>query len=209
MDCVGHQERLDLDSYIERKLEERELTVVDYDGFLNVNTGPNYKKLTLREVQNSYKKSVEWKKITKSFYCIPNLEKRDFKTKKKKKEIIAQYEKLLLEKTKAMAEECMQRDKEFKHYEAVLTTETELSLRELILKSMDGSPGLLLRSVETDKVVSQDKMENLCELSDLGIKIPLYNCQDPQHTQTCHTDQCFRSESDFILLYVDGAILCI
>ena len=79
----------------------------------------------------------------------------------------------------------------------------------LIRKSMDGSPGLLIRSVETDRDVSQVKMKNLYELSDLGIDISVYNCNNPEHSQTGHKDQCYRSESDFILLYVDGEKLCI
>ena len=105
-----------------------------------------------------------------------------------------------------MAEELFQKDEQFKQFEAVLTNEMELIL---IRKSMDGSPGLLIRSVETDRDVSQVKMKNLYELSDLGIDISVYNCNNPEHSQTGHKDQCYRSESDFILLYVDGEKLCI
>ena len=116
---------------------------------------------------------------------------------------------MLSENTEAKAEELIQKDKQSKMFEAVLTNETELILRELILKSMAGSPGLFLRSVETDRVVSQDKMRNLYELSDLGIEIPVFNSYNPEHSKTGHNDQCYRSKNDSILLYVDHDKLCI
>ena len=207
--CLGHAEREALDDYISTVLQERQPTEVNYEGVVNVDTGPNFKTLTLKDVENNYKKSKEWEKIKTSFYCIPNWEKRDFNTKDERQEILERFEKLSLEGNIAQAEVFMQRDKQFKQYEAVLTTETELNLKELIMKSMDGYPGLLLRSIETDKVVSQDKRKNFTELSDLGIKIPIYNCHNPSHTETDHEDQCYRSENDFILLYVEGSTLCI
>ena len=121
------------------------------------------------------------------------------------------YEKLLSENTAAKTEELMQKDKKFKRFEGVLTNNTELIMRDLIEECMKGTPGVLFRSVETDRVVSQDKnnMGNLSQLADLGIEIPVYNCQDPQHSETGHNDKCYRSENDFILLYVDGDKLCI
>ena len=109
MVCLAHEERIALDSYIRKKMEERETTVVNVDSSVNINTGPNYKKLTLKEVQNKYRTSKEWGEI-QSFYCIPNIEKRDFKTKNQKQEIIEKYEKLLSENNKAKATELIQKD---------------------------------------------------------------------------------------------------
>ena len=49
-----------LDNYINTVLQERQPTEVNYEGFVNVDTGPNYKKLTLKDVQNNYRQSKEW-----------------------------------------------------------------------------------------------------------------------------------------------------
>ena len=70
-ECLGHQERKEIEHFIEIKLQQRHVQMVDLGGFVTILNGPNYKKLTLGEVQESYKKSKEWEKIKTSFYSIP------------------------------------------------------------------------------------------------------------------------------------------
>ena len=211
-DCLVHQERADLEELIQKKLLERQVTVVKDEGFVTIITaGSKNKNMTLKDVKNSFAASEEWEKVKTDFYCIPNLEPRD-KAKvgqDKEKVFLKKYNKLLAENTAAETEEIMLKDNFFKRFEGVLTNEAEMMIRDLIEECMKGSPGVLFRSFQTDRVVSQGKMENLSEITDLGITVPLYDCQDPQDSETGHNDKCYRSENDFILFYVDGDTLCI
>jgi hypothetical protein len=178
-ECVGHKEREKLEEFIKNIPAERKTKPIKTDGFLNVNCGPQYKKLTLKEVQDTYERSKEWENI-KSFSSIPNFEKRYANLKEHTNEMMEKHEKLLVNNPEARAEEIMQADGDFKRFEALQTNEAELIIKDHILKGMDGSPGLLLRSVHTEKVASQSKMENYSALADLGIVIPPYNCQHEQ-----------------------------
>ena len=69
-DCLGHQERTELEERIETRLQGREVRVVDLEGSVTILNGSNYKKMTLREVQESFGKSKEWEKIKTSFSTL-------------------------------------------------------------------------------------------------------------------------------------------
>merc|ERR1711892_630438 len=209
--CLGHEERKELEKFMETRLRDRTVRKVNQEGSVTILNGPDYKKWTLREVKEDFKNSKEWEKVKTSFYCIPSLEKREFQGKKiMELKLKKKYDNFLAENTDSRAEELMLADRELKQFEQILTNETELILHNHIRQSMTGEPGVLFRSVQTDDIVSQMKMKNLSEFSNLGIEVPVYNCKIPEHERISeHTDECYRSENDFILFYVDGDKLCI
>eukprot|EP00092_Neocalanus_flemingeri_P019101 GFUD01020691.1.p1 GENE.GFUD01020691.1~~GFUD01020691.1.p1 ORF type:complete len:768 (+),score=204.79 GFUD01020691.1:229-2532(+) len=209
--CLCHQERNDLKQKIRKILAEREVKPIETEKYVNVCLGPKYEEWTLKKVQENYQNSKEWSKV-KIFSCIPNFEKRDVNRKEEENVIWKKYNDFLQNNNEdiEIAESLIQKDPDFKRFEAILTNETELVLKEHISEAMSGTPGLLLRSVHTDKVASQSKMGNHSALSDLGIEIPPYNCKNAEKCAgNNHKDECYRSENDFILLYVEGNNLCI
>ena len=90
-------------------------------------------------------------------------------------------------------------DKEYNQFCNYLSERAELKVQEMIEAGMRGRPGLLIRSFKSE--------ENLYkELSKLlGISI-VPNCSK-DHTK--HTKECYRMETDFILLYPDKDKLAI
>ena len=90
-------------------------------------------------------------------------------------------------------------DKEYNQFCKYLSEQAELKVQEMIEAGMRGRPGLLIRSFKSE--------ENLYkELSKLlGISI-VPNC-NKDHTK--HTKECYRMETDFILLYPDSDKLAI
>ena len=90
-------------------------------------------------------------------------------------------------------------DKEYNQFCNYLSERAELKVQEMIEAGMRGRPGLLIRSFKSE--------ENLYkELSKLlGISI-VPNCSK-DHTK--HTKECYRMETDFILLYPDRDKLAI
>jgi len=194
-DSLAQQERADLEKKIQKKLSERQVTVVKDDGVVTIINGSQNESMALKDVKDSFAASEEWEKVKTDFYCIPNLEPRakDKIGADKKKTFLKKHTKLLSENTAVEAEELMINDKKFKRFQEVQTNNAELLIRDLIEDCMKGSPGVLFRSFPTD----HGKMENIFGFSDLGMEV---SCQD---------DQCYRPENDFILLYVDGDKLCI
>ena len=87
-------------------------------------------------------------------------------------------------------------DKQFCNY---LSTLAELKLQEKIEEAMRGRPGLLIRNFKSEEHLYKD----LSQL--LGIPI-VPNCSRTDHE---HKKECYRMETDFILLYPDRDKLAI
>ena len=205
--CLCHIETVNLRQRVNEILENRE--TADDDSInrntILVNVGPQFEELSLKNLNNFLKgNKKEWEAI-QHFYCIPNFNKQnDFREQKNRKK----WEDILtkvsdehpeisendLEK-KAVEEMMRQEDKQFSNY---LSEQAEVKLQEIISEGMKGRPGLLIRSFQSEEYLYK-------ELSDLlGISL-VGNCSQ-SHT---HEKECYRMESDLLLLYPDRGRLAI
>jgi hypothetical protein len=75
-ECIGHKEREKLEEFIKKTLAERKPKPIKTDGFINVNCGPQYKKLTLKD---TYERSKEWENVNRE----SKPQARTFKSTKK------------------------------------------------------------------------------------------------------------------------------
>ena len=146
----------------------------------------------------------EWDAI-QQFYCIPNFNKcDDFREQKNRKiweDILDQLrlsEPEISEKDleiRAVEKMMKAEDKQFSNY---LSERAELKVQEMIEAGMRGRPGLLIRSFHCEEHLYKE----LSKL--LGISI-VPNCSRDHD----HKKECYRMETDFILLYPDRDKLAI
>ena len=146
----------------------------------------------------------EWEAI-QQFYCIPNFNQCDDFTeqrnRKKWENIMAQLSLSEPEvseedlEVKAVEEMMKKEDKKFSNY---LSTLAELKLQEKIEEAMRGRPGLLIRNFKSEEHI----YKALSKL--LGISIVPQCSEDHEHKK-----ECYRMETDFILLYPDRDKLAI
>ena len=57
-------------------MSERKTRTINSEKSINVKLGQNTEQWKLPKIEDKYRDSNEWGKV-QSFYCIPNLEKRD------------------------------------------------------------------------------------------------------------------------------------
>ena len=108
------------------------------------------------------------------------------------------------EMEKKMEENVKKEKKEYTQFSEYLSQRAELKVREKIEEGMKGRPGLLIGNFKSEKHL----YENLSKL--LGFPIVVPNCDEKHHQPgEDHKEECYRMETDFILLYPDRDKLAI
>ena len=195
--CLGHDGTLDMLQRLERILEEREIIGDIPDEGITVNTGTGFEEVSLKNIHNFLgASSKEWAAI-QQFYTVPNFTREDDlseqRNRKKWESILATVRSSEPELTEEEAERRATRemmeteDKQFSNY---LSVRAELRLQELVEEGMRGRAGLLIRNVKSEEHLYRE----LSQL--LGIKI-VPNCNEDHQ----HRKECYRMETDFLLLY--------
>ena len=109
----------------------------------------------------------------------------------------------MMKKMEKMTKMEKKEKKEYKQFSSYLSERAELKLQEKIEEGMKGRPGLLIRSFKSEKHLYKP----LSKL--LGYPI-VPNCSIEYHQpEEGHKEECYRMETDFILLYPDRDKLAI
>eukprot|EP00092_Neocalanus_flemingeri_P013676 GFUD01014749.1.p1 GENE.GFUD01014749.1~~GFUD01014749.1.p1 ORF type:complete len:885 (-),score=190.70 GFUD01014749.1:936-3590(-) len=178
--CEYHEAFMSTIAQAEEFMHNREAATINATGTLTVKVGPRNEVWTLQEMTDNFSKTEEWKRIRDSIYTVPNVELRSSKVfepyeslEDLEQNMRCKYQdKINQGMTPHDAEAAMQKDKEYKSFETLQAKQSEIEVTRIIAKAFPGIPSLLLRSLESNRVVNESKMKNHSAFSALGFNLP-------------------------------------
>ena len=206
--CPNHKERVDMYVKILEYIRNRTQIKTDKEFFtptkkdkkkLKINKGPETVQWNMEDLQEHFKAQDEWATMKTSLLSLPSFEE------KTPKDVKSEHWKEF-EKDKDLD---MDKDADFQRFENLLAREAEIDVKEKISFSLSGQRGLLIRSVDYEKL---GRIENYKALKELGIDIPLSNCDcevGPEDEEPQHKKSCYRGETDLMLFYPSDGKLCV
>ena len=198
-DCLGHEEIGKVIQDLNDSLEWRVAREDFSKNSITVNIGPKFVSVSLENIHRflsaNKKSGVDWE--SQKFHSIPIFTEVDRLSHVKHKHKWQSIQSQLRDQYPDMSEVKIEmkviqayQETEDKNFSSQLAEEAELEVQRMIEEGMKGRRGLLIRGFKCE----EDMYEKLSTL--LGIRLVPSCSEDHQHRK-----ECYRMESDIILVY--------